>query len=163
MYVKLPPVPHNGTWQLRLSYRSNSLCGIIQTYFAALPVGQEVDRTDWSPLGLPIDLRVNLENPSVGWINDDDLESASDIEALDKSMKNRGWMKGSDAQRTATDILHRKVNTMGRLIVATEYMTSNTDYYIRFKQLLDNKKAEFLFDYIELVPKSVFDNAEDKH
>ena len=52
---------------------------------------------------------------------------------------------------------------MGRLIVATEYMTSNTDYYIRFKQLLDNKKAEFLFDYIELVPKSVFDNAEDKH
>ena len=163
MYVKLPPVPHNGTWQLRLSYRSNSLCGIIQTYFAALPVGQEVDRTDWSPLGLPIDLRVNLENPSVGWINDDDLESASDIEALDKSMKNRGWMKGSDAQRTATDILHRKVNTMGRLIVATEYMTSNTDYYIRFKQLLDNNKAEFLFDYIELVPKSVFDNAEDKH
>lgn len=163
MYVKLPPVPHNGTWQLRLSYRSNSLCGIIQTYFAALPVGQEVDRTDWSPLGLPIDLRVNLEAPAVGWINDDDLESASDIEALDKSMKNRGWMKGSDAQRTATDILHRKVNTMGRLILATEYMTSNTDYYIRFKQLLDNNKAEFLFDYIELVPKSVFDNAEDKH
>ena len=78
-------------------------------------------------------------------------------------MKNRGWMKGSDAQRTATDILHRKVNTMGRLILATEYMTSNTDYYIRFKQLLDNNKAEFLFDYIELVPKSVFDNAEDKH
>ena len=163
MYVKLPPVPHNGTWQLRLSYRSNSLCGIIQTYFAALPVGQEVDRTDWSPLGLPIDLRVNLENPSVGWIDDDDLESASEVEALDKSMKNRGWMKGSDAQRTATDILHRKVNTMGRLILATEYMTSNTDYYIRFKQLLDNNKAEFLFDYIELVPKSVFDNVEDKH
>ena len=42
-------------------------------------------------------------------------------------------------------------------------MTPNTDYYIRFKQLLDNNKAEFLFDYIELVPKSVFDNAEDKH
>lgn len=163
MYVKLPPVPHKGTWQLRLSYRSNSLCGIIQTYFAAVPVGQEVDRTDWNPLGLPIDLRVNLTHPSIGWIKDEDLETASDVEALDKSMKNRGWMKGSDAQRTATDILHRNVDTMGRLILATEYMTPNTDYYIRFKQLLDNNKAEFLFDYIELVPKSVFDNAEDKH
>jgi len=163
MYVKLPPVPHNGTWQLRLSYRSNKLCGIIQTYWAKVPVGQEVDRQSWTPLGLPIDLRVNLTDASVGWIDDDDLEGTAAIEALDKSMKNRGWLKGSDAQRTATDIIHRKVDTMGRLILATEYMTSNTDYYIRFKQLLDDKKAEFLFDYIELVPKSVFDAVEDKH
>ena len=42
-------------------------------------------------------------------------------------------------------------------------MTSNVDYYIRFKQLLDDKKAEFLFDYIELVPKSIYDYNEDKH
>ena len=85
------------------------------------------------------------------------------VEALDKSMKNRGWLKGSDAQKTATDKIHRDVETMGRLILATEYMTSNTDYYIRIKQLLDDDKAEFLFDYIELVPKSVYDTSEDKH
>ena len=163
MYVKLPPVPHNGTWQLRLSFRSNSLCGIIQTYWAALPFGQDPERTDWKPLGLPIDLRVNLTDSSVGWIEDDDLADDEAIEALDKSMKNRSWMKGSDAQKTATNILHRNVDTMGRLILAPEYMTSNTDYYIRFKQLLANKKAEFLFDYIELVPKSVYDIDEDKH
>ncbi len=163
MFVKLPPVPHDGTWQLRLSFRSNKLCGIIQTYMASIPVGQEVMRTDWKPLGLPIDLRVDLDDPSVGWIKDENMESEAAIEALDKSMKNRGWMKGSDAQRTATDIIHRNVDTMGRLILATEYMTSNVDYYIRFKQLLDDKKAEFLFDYIELVPKSVYDYNEDKH
>lgn len=164
MYVKLPPVPHNGTWQLRLSYRSNDLCGIIQTYFAAIPFGQEVQRTDWKPLGLPIDLRVKLTDPVIGWIEDSKLEDDA-IEALDKSMKNRGWMKGSDAQQTAGSEhkLHRNVNTMGRLILATEYMTSNTDYYIRFKQLLSDNKAEFLFDYIELVPKSVYDVDEDKH
>ena len=164
MYVKLPPVPHNGTWQLRLSYRSNDLCGIIQTYFAALPFGQEVQRTDWKPLGLPIDLRVKLTDPVIGWIQDDNLEDDAAIEALDKSMKNRNWMKGSDAQQTAgTPKTHRNVDTMGRLILATEYMTSNTDYYIRFKQLLSDNKAEFLFDYIELVPKSVYDIDEDKH
>ena len=163
MYVKLPPVPHDGTWQLRLSYRSNSRCGIIQTYIASLPVGQQVERTDWKPLGLPIDLRVNLTDPVVGWVEDGDLENEAAIEALDKSMKNRGWMKGSNAQKTATDIIHRNVDTMGRIILATEYMTSNTDYYIRFKQLLDDSKAEFLFDYIELVPKSVYDFDEDKY
>jgi len=163
LYVKLPPVPHDGTWQLRLSFRSNKLCGIIQTYWANVPVGQEVQRNEWKPLGLPIDLRVDLTQPSVGWIEDDDLADEDAIEALDKSMKNRGWMKGSDAQKTATNIIHRNVDTMGRLILATEYMTSNTDYYIRFKQLLADSKAEFLFDYIELVPKSVYDLDEDKH
>lgn len=166
MYVKLPPVPHDGTWQLRLSFRSNRLCGIVQNYIAALPAGQEVERTDWKPLGLPVDLRVNMEDPSVGWIEDGDLMNeggVAAVEALDKSMKNRGWLKGSDAQKTATDKIHRDVETMGRLILATEYMTSNTDYYIRIKQLLDDDKAEFLFDYIELVPKSVYDMSEDKH
>lgn len=163
IYVKLPPVPHDGTWQLRLSFRSNRLCGIVQNYIAGVPVGQEVLRTDWKPLGLPVDLRVDLDDPSVGWIKDSELSDETAIDALDKSMKNRGWMKGSDAQRTATDIIHRDVDTMGRLILATEYMTSNTDYYIRIKQLLDDSKAEFLFDYIELVPKSVYDMAEDKH
>ena len=163
MYVKLPPVPHDGTWQLRISYRSNDLCGIIQTYWAQLPVGQEVLRTDWKPLGLPIDLRVKLTDPIIGWIKDSELEDDAAIEALDKSMKNRSWMKGSDAQRTATDIIHRNVDTMGRIILATEFMRSNTDYYIRFKQLLADNKAEFLFDYIELVPKSVYDLDEDKH
>ena len=163
MFVKLPPVPHDGTWQLRLSYRSNSRCGIIQTYIASVPYAQPVERTDWKPLGLPIDLRVNLTDSSVGWIEDEDLENDAAIEALDKSMKNRGWMKGSNAQKTATDIIHRNVDTMGRLILATEYMTSKTDYYIRFKQLLEDNKAEFLFDYIELVPKSVYDYDEDKY
>ena len=99
----------------------------------------------------------------MGWIEDEDLENDAAIEALDKSMKNRGWMKGSNAQKTATDIIHRNVDTMGRLILATEYMTSKTDYYIRFKQLLEDNKAEFLFDYIELVPKSVYDYDEDKY
>lgn len=163
IYVKLPPIPHDGTWQLRLSFRANDLCGIVQNYIAAVPVGQQVERTDWKPLGIPCDLRVKMTDPSVGWVKDEDLENAAAIEALDKSMKNRGWMKGSDAQQTVNGDPHRDINTMGRKILATEYMTSNTDYYIRFKQILDNNKAEFLFDYIELVPKSVYDMTEDKH
>jgi hypothetical protein len=47
--------------------------------------------------------------------------------------------------------------------MATEYLTSNTVYYLRIKQLLDSSKAEFLFDYIELVPKTVYDFGEDRN
>ena len=104
-----------------------------------------------------------MTDPSVGWVKDSELEGTTAIESLDKSMKNRGWMKGSDAQLTVNGDKHRDINTMGRKILATEYMTSNTDYYIRIKQILDDNKAEFLFDYIELVPKSVYDMTEDKH
>lgn len=162
MYVKLPPIPHDGTWQLRLSFRSNSLCGIVQNYLAAVSPEQELVMTDWKPLGIPVDLRVNLEDPTVGWIKDEDLDNEAAIDALDKSMKNRGWMKGSIAQQTVNGDPHRDINTMGRLILTTEYMYSNKVYYLRIKQLLDNSKAEFLFDYIELVPKTVYDFGEDK-
>ncbi len=45
----------------------------------------------------------------------------------------------------------------------TEYMRANNDYYLRIKQVLqDDESAQFLFDYLELVPKVVYDNTEDK-
>lgn len=164
MYVKLPPIPHNGTWQLRLSFRSNSHCGIIQNYLASIPAGQEVQRTDWKPLGIPVDLRVAPTDASVGWVDDDDLEDDAAILALDKSMKNRGWMKGSAVQTvTGGSKTHRQQNTMARIIVMTEYLTSNMDHYIRIKQIMDDRNAEFLFDFMEWVPKSVYDNNEDKN
>ncbi|MBO7110875.1 MAG: fasciclin domain-containing protein [Bacteroidaceae bacterium] len=166
-YVKLPPIPHDGTWQLRLSFRSNSHCGIIQPYLASIPVAQEVQRTDWKPLGIPVDLRVAPTDASVGWKDDDGDELAGDealINALDKSMKNRGWMKGSAVQTvTGGSKTHRQQNTMARIILMTDYLQSNMDHYLRVKQILDDRNAEFLFDYMEWVPKSVYDGNEDKN
>ena len=164
IYVKLPPVPHDGTWQLRVSFRAlENYCGIAQYYMACVKHGDPVARDSWSPLGLPCDLRVNLDDASVGWISDEDLDDDDAIDALDKSMKNRGWMKGPDSQMTQNRRSHREENHQGRCIISTEYMLSNMDYYLRFKQLLDKEDAQYCFDYIELVPKTVYDNYEDKH
>ena len=164
MYVKLPPVPYDGTWQLRVSFRANDLCGIVQYYIASVKRGTEVGRGDWTPLGLPVDLRVKMTDTSVGWIKDSELEDEDAINSLDKSMKNRGWMKGADSQRTNDKkTTHRNVDTMGRLILSTDYMYNGMDYYLRIKQLLDDDKAEYLFDYLEYVPKEVYDFGEDKH
>ena len=174
MYVKLPPVPHDGTWQLRQSFRAlENYCGIVQYYIAKVAPGEEITNEMWEPLGLPLDLRVTLDDPNAGgWISDSDLEGQSEddpqeaIDALDKSMKNRGWMKGPDSQTVAGSNkgqTHREQNHMGRRIISTEYMYANMEYYLRFKQLLDKNDAQFCFDYMEFVPKSVYDNYEDKH
>ena len=72
-------------------------------------------------------------------------------------------MKGPDSQKTSTGYNHRDVSTMARRILMTEYMRANNDYYLRIKQVLqDDESAQFLFDYLELVPKVVYDNTEDK-
>lgn len=166
MYVKLPPIPRSGTWQLRMSFRAlEQYCGIAQFYMAAVAPGADITYEDWKPLGLPLDLRVTLDDPNVGWVSDADLGSESEIAALDKSMKNRGWMKGPDSQLVCNDNheSHRQQNHMGRLTLSTEYMYANMDYYLRFKQILDKDDAQFCFDYIELVPKEVYDNEEDRH
>ena len=45
-----------------------------------------------------------------------------------------------------------------RRIVLREVMKADETYYVHFRSLLDNRGTEFYMDYIELCPKSVFDN-----
>ncbi len=165
--IKLPPVPYDGTWQLRLSMRGRRECGIVQVYLGST---MNDDPIEWSPLGIPTDLRCEdySTDPTVGWKKDSNISSDDGteeaIDAVDKAMKNLGWMKGPDSQKTSDGQLHRDVKHMARRILMTDYLRANTNYYLRIKQILQGvDSAEFLFDYIELVPKSVFDNNEDKH
>ena len=46
-----------------------------------------------------------------------------------------------------------------RRIVATENLENGKDYYIRFRSV-DETAEEFMFDYLELCPKEVYDNPE---
>ena len=51
-----------------------------------------------------------------------------------------------------------------RRIIYTGQFSENETYYIRFKSVLNNRMSEFFYDYLELVPKSVYSGieAEDK-
>lgn len=165
MSIKLPPVPHDGTWQLRLSVRTNNHCGIVQAYLAGVPSGKKPEMSDWSPLGIPTDLRFeDLKGSQVGWKEDPDDEEEKI--ALDKTMKNHGWLKGPATQMTTSSSgkNHRAQDTMGRRILCTDLMYSEMDYYLRLKQVLQgNEDSQFLFDYIEYVPKVVYDYDEDRN
>ena len=162
--LKLPPIPYDGNWELRLSYRGSAGCGVVQNY-----VGD--DPTNLKPCGIPTDLRLSAEaNPNIRWKKDDtfknsdgELDQAA-IDAYDKAMRNRGYMKGPDSHYTSDRAeLFRDYNLIARRIITTDYFYANRDYYLRMKLVSDNPKAEMNFDYMEWCPKSVYDNNEDKH
>ncbi len=164
---KLPPLPE-GTYEFRLG-----TCigfpgrGIIQVYF------QYGDDGALQPCGIPFDMRMYAT--SVGLRLDDALGDEEAIAAFDKAFHNLGWMKGpdsyciSDANTAArgTEFRNLNGNTVPlRKIVTQFYTDGKTDCYIRIQQKLESDDSEFAFDFIELVPSSVYNNEaypEDRH
>lgn len=154
--IKLPPVPE-GTYEIRYGYVPMVQRGVTQVY------------VDNIPCGIPIDLTMNAEgtpNPKIGWFSEDGL-SAEEIVRNDKAMHNRGYMRAPDTQTMGTnesDMAPTRQNLLRR-IVATQYLQNTEDHYIRFRAV-DESGEEFMLDYIELCPKSVYDSPivpEDRH
>lgn len=156
---KLPPVPE-GEWEFRIATCINfSNRGIIQVYI------------DDQPCGIPLDMRISGTHPSVGWRSDTELGSDEAIEAYDKAMHNRGWMKGPNTYGetgeagTATRGSFRAHDNTLRRIFTTFHSDGHTDHWIRVQQKLETTNGTFAFDYIELCPRSVYNNEfypEDK-
>ena len=153
--LKLPPVPE-ATYEIRYGYVPMTQRGVAQVY------------VDNIPCGIPIDLKMNAStsDPKIGWFSEDGL-TAEEIVKQDKSMHNRGYMRAPDTQTMGTnesDMAPIHQNILRR-IVATEYLHNDRDHYIRFRAV-DESGQEFMLDYIELCPKSVYDSPtvpEDRH
>ena len=153
--LKLPPVPE-GTYEIRYGYVPMPQRGVTQVY------------VDNIPCGIPIDLTLNASSssPKVGWFSEDGL-TKDEIVKNDKSMHNRGYMRAPDTQTMGSneDSNARTLHNLLRRIVATEYLTNDKDHYIRFRAVDENGK-EFMLDYVELCPKTVYDSPivpEDSH
>jgi hypothetical protein len=73
----------------------------------------------------------------------------------DKEMKNRGYMKASTTYVTVGTRTARTQNNVLRKVITTKYL-SEGDHWIRFKNAyeFDDGKAQFMYDYFELVPVS---------
>ena len=161
---KLPPVPE-GDYEFRIATCIDfSNRGIIQVYL------------DGAPCGIPVDMRISGTHPSVGFVADDSEQLRNDaeaIEAADKAMHNRGWMKGpysygniSQDGSGSPSWFRTHPNTLRR-VFTTFHSDGRTDHWIRVQQKLDIGGAggTFAFDYIELCPRSVYNNElypEDK-
>lgn len=136
---KLPPVPA-GTYEIRMAYSANSARHIVQFY-----VDNEV-------AGIPVDLRILGNNPTINWIADASTEDNG--VANDKEMKNRGYLKGPTTVRAYNETtLARDDNSTLRKVITTMYL-SEGEHWIRFKNVNenDNGNAQFMHDYFEIVP-----------
>ena len=155
--VKLPPVPFDGTYEVRFGYPAMTSRGVIQAYFGS-------DPNNMDPTDIPTDLTISGTDPKIGWFADGDCADDNEIRLREKAMRNRGYMKGPDTYGNS-GYFFRDQNSLLRRIVTTQYMSAEGDYYLRVRQLLDNNMAEMVYDYIELVPKSIYasDEGEDRH
>ena len=136
---KLPPVPA-GTYEIRMGYSANEKRHVVQFY-----IDNEV-------AGIPVDLRIKMKDPRIGFLSDADTED-NGIQN-DKEMKNRGYLKGSTQMRgyNENDIA-RDLENFVRKVITTKYL-SDGEHWIRFKNVNENDdgSAQFMHDYFELVP-----------
>ncbi|MBQ0046557.1 MAG: fasciclin domain-containing protein [Prevotellaceae bacterium] len=158
--MKLPPVPYTGTYEIRYGVWANNNRGMAQIYLGKNP-------NNLPAIGIPIDLRNSGTNPSsTGWVAESTITPVgSDSTALyenQKTMRNMGFMKGSKYIQVSNGTGRDSQDNL-RKIIFTGMLEAGQTYYIRFKSVLSKDNSEFFYDYLELVPKSVYagENNED--
>lgn len=155
--MKLPPVPYSGTYEIRYGVNANGNRGMAQVYIGTNP-------RNLTAVGIPLDLRIGGGSNLVGWRNDTELGSDDAIDELDKQMRNNGYMKGPKYFCPGANTPGRDCQNCLRRIIFNGQLNAGETYYIRFKSVLKSTQTEFFFDYLEIVPKSIYngDVAEDK-
>lgn len=158
--VKLPPVPLEGTYELRWAIPIYPTRGMAQFYFGT-------DKENLTAIGLPVDLRLFADNPTIGWKADVDDQTVN--REKDRAMRNHGYMMPPkhDGPTTGGVVnLSLRAQTQYqriRKIVYTGNFKPDETYYVRCKSVLSNTSTQFVMDWLELVPKNVYNgtNPED--
>ncbi len=154
--LKLPPVPA-GEYELRfftcVDFASR---GIMQAY-------EGTDPENLRACGIPFDMRPNgtilFNNTSDSNLGDDDA-----IQSFDKSIHNNGWMKGPGSYCSGSggwsDINNsfRNFNTTIRKVITRFHTDGKEDHYLRIQQKMESSENEMNFDFIEIVPSTVFNS-----
>ncbi|MBR2101412.1 MAG: fasciclin domain-containing protein [Prevotella sp.] len=156
---RLPPVPFDGEWQIRLGFTSQTTRGVAQLYI------------DGIPQGIPLDMTKSLTSEmylgSDGFINslsDYDNMSAEEKAEYQKTLKNLGaytyprslYCNNGNSGNRGYDITY---DISIRRIISQMYLDSSQDHYLRIRVASDGKQGndnEFALDFLELVPKSVY-------
>jgi len=149
---KIPPVPYEGDWQIRLGYAQEPTRGIAQVYF------------DGKPQGIPLDMTVTLDDASIlgtDWVSDYTTLSTEDLAADQKALKNKGYYRGAAGGYRLSGSTHvyfaRQTNTFRR-VLCTVHLDPNEDHFLRIRSVSSKmgNDNEFMLDYLELVPKSIY-------
>lgn len=159
--LKLPPVPADGMYELRMGVNHNNLRGMAQIYLGESP-------NNMQPAGLPYDMRQPmLDNDEIGYKVDTKDEYSN--RENDKVMRDHGYMKGprffQKPEGTGTSQTCREIGGGAgalRKILGQWYFEKNKTYYIRFKSALEKRDAQFWIDYFEFCPSSVYNGTTEE-
>lgn len=157
MTFRIPPVPYSGEWQLRLGFCAIPTRGVMQSYFDGVPQGIPVDMTK------ELNDEVYLGDRYISNISDYKKMTDEEKAEEQKALRNLGVYRdgrsqyhfppsGSKDYFLAHTSTHRKIVYQG-------YIDATKDHYIRFRVASDGKQGnnnEFMFDFWEMVPKSVY-------
>ena len=159
--IKLPPLP-TGTYEMRIVYYPWPLGGFMQFY-----MGTSTDRTTMTPLGIPLDVRIESREESIGWTAPDEEEDQG-IES-DRSLRSRGYMRGPFSYRghgsewpeltTGLGNCRTDGNVLIRKIVTTQLFRQSDDHWFRIKNMLvDGDAQKWQLDFVEFIPVDVLNN-----
>lgn len=170
---RIPPVPTEGDYQVRLGFAAMKVRGIVQIYFDENQSGK------MEPQGIPLDMRHDLSHTTIlgstywnAHANYDNLSDEQKSEEL-KELKNKGYYRGAYGANTSWSlqpILNYTGTPMSnmaptlRLVLCTVHIRPNEDHHVRVRLVSENlnddptvdNNNEAMLDYIEIVPKSVY-------
>ena len=160
--LKLPPVPADGTYELRMGVSAGSSARSI----AQFSLG--TDKEHLVATELPIDLRVggltkriNTGNvkSNIGWEKDTGDEVHNRF--VDLCLHEQGYMKGPNSQAAGTGSTAPSLRTLEynlRRVVWRGTVEAGKTYYLHVKNCMPREDLQFYMDYIEWCPKNVYAN-----
>ena len=154
---RLPPVPYTGEWQVRLGFCALPTRGMAQIYF------------DGVAQGIPLDMRKFLNSGAV--MGDNFITDLEDYDALtgeekaeeQKALRALGYYRGpyggyhSGGSWPPNEFVTNPRTQ--RVVLYQGTITADKDHFLRIRSASKSKLGnnnEFMIDYMELVPKSVW-------
>ena len=162
MTFRLPPVPFEGDWQIRLGFAVEPTRGVAQFYF------------DDKPQGIPLDMTVALSDASIlgaDWKANYESMSQIELSTDQKVLKNKGYYRGAaggyryDGEGASTYTIFATQPHTIRLVICTAHIDPKEDHTLRIRCVSSKKgnNNEFMLDYLELVPKSIYGITDEGH
>lgn len=157
--ISLPPVPFSGEWQVRLGFCALPTRGIAEIYFDDVMVNDSVD------------FRLYLDDNTVlGWEHFSKTNyhtmSKEEKAAEQKKLKEMGFYRGPyGGYHTDGNVVNEFITNSRtyRRVLCQTYLDSSVEHTLRIRcisRYLTGNNNELMLDYIELVPKSVYDIPE---